>query len=144
MNILKAVAEIKENQATIDVLLALKKIKRTTDLTETHTEGKWDINSIYNRKDATIGFACCNSMEGVFPDHVHEGVIEYLVCVQGSFIETFGDNGVNGMRIVKEGDCLSIPKGVVHSSKPIVVPVKMVYVCVPQDDKIPLSEKDIP
>jgi len=142
MEFVKELEKIKNNQTTIDILLAQKKIIPSHE--KTPQEGKWYVNAFYNKKDTTIGFAICESAEGFFPDHIHEGAIEYLICVQGSFIETFGQNGVDGFRIVKEGECVSIPKGILHSSKPLTTPVKMVYVCVPQDERILLSEKDIP
>lgn len=135
------ITKIKDNQATIDTLLSIGSIfikdKSTLKDIEGKYEKRWMVEVLYNLGDCTIGFASCSETEGVFPEHIHRNVQEYLICVRGSLIETFGSGGIDGMRIVKTGECISIPANTSHSSKPLEADTKIVYVCVPSDLTIP-------
>ena len=144
MNFEKVLGKIKGNQATIDVLLLQNKIAKGKSFADVELN-VWSVETLYSKQDATIGFTTCGQTDGVFPEHVHQFAVEYLVCVKGSVALTFGANGCDGLRILKEGDCSAIPASVIHSSKPLAKETKLAFVCVPQDDKIPLpDEKDMP
>ena len=125
--------DIKDKQATIDILLNKGAIYHKFNGTEKVYEKKWAIEILYNLGDCTIGFASCSDLEGVFPNHIHKDVHEYLICVRGSFVETFMTDNTENVRIIKTGECASIPAGMIHSSKPIDSDTKMVFICIPSD-----------
>jgi mannose-6-phosphate isomerase-like protein (cupin superfamily) len=91
---------------------------------------------VYADDKCSFGFASCSAEGGVFPEHIHDGVHEYLICITGSFMETFGPNGKDGIRIVKEKECVSVPPNILHSSKPLENNTRLVYICIPRDRTI--------
>jgi mannose-6-phosphate isomerase-like protein (cupin superfamily) len=127
MTLEKTIEKIKGNQATIDSLLE----KGTIALKP--SEEKWYIKTIYEDEGVTVGFATCSFAGGEFPEHLHENVQEYILCLNGSFAISFGPNGVNGMRIVKERECVSIPPNTLHTSQPLQKNTRNLYVCIPRD-----------
>ena len=135
----KVLDKIQSDQITIDKLLkgGLIQVKSSQEAID---EGKWIIDIFYSKPDCTMGFATCNSVGGEFPDHIHKDVREYLICVEGSFMESFGRCGVDGLRIVNEGECVSVPANMVHASKPITEKTRMIFICVPCDPCIPVKE----
>ena len=144
MELIKVLEKIRGNQETVDMLLSQNKIASGVHLKDVKLN-VWFVETLYSKADATMGFTTCGQTDGAFPEHVHEFAVEYLVCVKGTVALTFGANGCDGLRILKEGDCAAIPASVLHSSKPLAKETKLAFVCVPQDDKIPLpDEKDMP
>jgi mannose-6-phosphate isomerase-like protein (cupin superfamily) len=139
---------IKGHQVTIDALLKKKQIRVGNNMQEILSEGNedlskiWSLESLYNKKDCSVVFASCEDVAGLFPEHVHYNVVEYLICLKGSFVESFGEGGVSGIRIVREGECVSIPSNVIHSSKPLEANTKMVAICVPYDPSFPCPDKE--
>jgi mannose-6-phosphate isomerase-like protein (cupin superfamily) len=130
-DIAKVLEKIKGNQATISVLLEKGSISFNKP-----SEDKWDINTIYEDDGVTIGFATCSNVGGDFPEHLHDNVQEYLLCVNGSFIISFGPNGADGVRIVKERECVSVPPNTLHTSRPLSKNTRNIYVCIPRDKAI--------
>jgi mannose-6-phosphate isomerase-like protein (cupin superfamily) len=133
-NLMEGLTLIRKAQKTIDLLLKEKEIL-IRDKTKVEDLGKhWTIKTIVQNEDCTMGFAYCDDPNAnEFPDHIHEESIEYLICVRGSFMECFNAIGV---RVVRPGECVSIPKGVIHRSKALEPNTVLAWVCVPSDKKI--------
>lgn len=130
-NLNDVLSSIQQRQATIDVLFKKRLLRTDKDGGECQT---WEIQPLIQRDDCSIGFASCKDPADLeFPCHVHGDVIEYLICVQGSFLEFFENQGV---RIVRPGECVSIPKNTVHKSRAIEPNTVLVYVCIPADKAI--------
>ncbi len=123
----------KANQSTTDILLKMGDILLKKD--SAGGERKWILESLYKKKDCSFGFASCESVDaGDYPYHVHCEVIEYIMCVKGSIL--FYING-QAMRVLKEGDCASVPRGASHKCKPLADNTKLFYICIPSDEAMP-------
>ena len=124
--------QIKSRQATIDDLLNKGAIipKNNTSL---DSGEMWILDTIYQEHHCTIGFASCKDINGVFPEHIHLDVVEYLICLEGKFAERFGKEGEYGVQILNVGDIVTIPADTVHSSKALVENTKLAFICVPAD-----------
>jgi mannose-6-phosphate isomerase-like protein (cupin superfamily) len=129
-DIARVLEKIKGNQATIAVLLERDEISFKP------SKDKWVIKNLYEDEGVTIGFASCSEAGGDFPEHLHDNVQEYLLCISGSFMISFGPNGSDGVRIVKEKECVSIPPNTLHTSRPLSKNTRNLYVCIPRDKTI--------
>ena len=69
-------------------------------------------------------------IKGEYPFHAHEGEDEMFFCWRGSFILDFeNDESVH----VKEGECIVVPKGVVH--RPRAEEECLIFLIEPKDVK---------
>lgn len=128
MDLKIAVENIKKNQATIDMLLEKGSISLTP------MDDKWVLEHLHEDDGVSVGFATCSSTGGgEFPEHLHENVQEYILCLSGSFTISFGLGGIDGMRIVRERECVSIPPNTLHTSRPLEKNTRNLYVCIPRD-----------
>jgi quercetin dioxygenase-like cupin family protein len=64
-----------------------------------------------------------------FTEHLHEDSIEYLICISGSFSVSFGKY----IRILKIGECVSLPKKAAHSVTALEDNSQMMGICVPEE-----------
>jgi mannose-6-phosphate isomerase-like protein (cupin superfamily) len=64
-----------------------------------------------------------------YPDHMHEESSEYLICITGSFSVTFSKY----IRILKIGECVSLPKKTIHSVTALEDNSEMMAICVPEE-----------
>lgn len=126
----KILEKIKGNQDTIAVLLD------RGDISFKPSGDKWVIKNLYEDDGITVGFASCSNAGGEFPAHLHDNVQEYILCIEGSFIISFGPNGADGVRIVKERECVSVPPNTLHTSRPLAKNTRNLYVCIPRDTTI--------
>jgi hypothetical protein len=130
-DIAKVLEKIRGNQATIAVLL------EKGDITfNKPSQDKWVLKPIYEDEGVSIGFAYGSNTGGEFPEHLHDNVQEYILCVNGSFLISFGPGGSDGVRVVKERECVSIPPNTLHTSRPLVKDTRNIYVCIPRDKAI--------
>lgn len=136
MNMTQALSDIRCKQKTIDDLLMSGDIKTTGE----NGTSRWELDILYQKEDCSMGFIYCDDLKaGKFPDHVHKKAKEYLIVVRGKIIlNMHGEN----FRELVEGECASIPAGVVHHSVPLVPGTKIAYVCVPYDKDIGSILKD--
>lgn len=90
--------------------------------------GNIEIQTLY-AKEATISIGVWNKQGSIMKSHIHENIVEYLVCMKGSFGVTLP----YGYRILKTKDCASIPENCLHSVVALEDNSKMVAVCVPAE-----------
>jgi quercetin dioxygenase-like cupin family protein len=133
-NIMDSLGLIQRAQKTIDVLLREKVIVTKDNAEPEDYLKRWVIQTIIQNENCTVGFAfCANPDAGDFPDHIHENSVEYLICTSGSFLAYFNSTG---LRIVKVGECLSVPKGVIHRTKALEINTAYLWICVPADKQM--------
>jgi quercetin dioxygenase-like cupin family protein len=133
--ILEIANRIKIEQSTIDILLANQLI----GVSNNKKDAVWSIEQLYQGEDCNFGFARTDvSGDKTFPFHKHIDSLEYLICISGSFILTIADITV---RIMKTGDCASIPAGISHASRSLEEGTKLFYICVPKDKNFPRIEE---
>jgi len=127
---------IKNNQTTIDCLLENKEITMREDKEPT----KWLLDVNYQRSHVAMGMVYCKDVKaGDFPSHIHKNAREYLICAKGSFLFFLEGRAV---REVKVGECVSVPQGMTHKSKPLIDDTQIAWICVPCDKGI-LSKKEV-
>lgn len=96
----------------------------------------WIIKPILNNENCSVGIVTIRTDDLVpCEEHVHLESNEYLIVTKGSLLLTI--DGIV-VRVVKEGECCSVPMGSSHYSKPISSDTEFIYVCVPKDKSIPL------
>jgi len=123
--------DIRAVQASIDTLLSEQSITVSTD----ESPGTWSIEEVYTGEECNFGFAYSDADgKASFPEHVHTGSVEYLICVKGRVLLDMNDKVT---RVLNVGDCASIPPGIPHNTKPLEPASKLVYVCVPPDETFP-------
>lgn len=136
---LQGMENIQKVQATIDDLLGLKIITYKNDASKS---SKWFIQELYHKDgECNIGFAeAPEIINETFtpPLHKHPNSKEFIICVTGSVILNIG--GIT--RVLKEGECASIPEGVLHYSKPLRSPAKLFYICIPNDTHFTGASED--
>jgi len=99
------------------------------------TDNPWVIDPMYENKDCSVGMVRVKSLNQAPCDmHVHAESIEFLIVTKGELALNIENKVV---RIVRAGECASIPKGVQHYSHPLTGDTEFVYVCVPRDADIP-------
>ena len=124
--LMQGINMIKRAQITIDYLLKNELVKFNGE-----SKNTWSVKLLHEDENCQMGFAYCDDPNSIdFPDHIHEDVIEYLICVRGSVMEFF--NGT-ALRVLRVGECVAVPKGVVHRSKALEPGTILAYLCVPAD-----------
>ena len=122
-----AIKNISKVQRSIDSLLELGEITRTD------TGIKMDsaiLNTIYE-EDATIGVCHTKEVGDRMSDHLHKSSVQYLIVIKGQLSVRIGNIG---FRILKTGDCCSIPVGEIHSITALEPDTKTVYINVPPEE----------
>jgi len=122
---------IREVQQTIDSLLSTQSVV----IDGGKSLDAWSIEEIYTGEECNFGFAYSDvGGRATFPLHIHAESVEYLLCVKGSVRLTIADKVT---RVLKVGDCASIPPGAIHTTTPLAPSCKLVYVCIPPDETFP-------
>ena len=119
------ISKIKEDQDTIDRLLADEKLGIIGD-----QKPRWLLDHLFQGEDCSIGLAYANGQSYPFPEHNHPVSKEFLICAKGAFITTVAGQF---SRRVSTGECVTIDPAVNHVSVPLSPDTVIVYVCVPAD-----------
>ena len=128
---------MKKNLHTIADLLTRGSLEVWSKNSQT---SPWIIKPLYEDKSCSVGLVTIRTNDLVpCEEHIHPESNEYLIVTKGSLLLTIDDRVV---RIVREGECCSVPMGSSHYSKPVSADTEFIYVCVPRDTAIPLSLKE--
>jgi mannose-6-phosphate isomerase-like protein (cupin superfamily) len=124
----QGLTKLKSRQLTIDKLLE----RGSLVLKEKKGVGnKWVIHPIYQEEDCSLGFVDIEDVgAGPCEPHVHINSKEFLIVIHGSILLNIDGRDV---RIVKEGECASIPANSTHYSRPLEDNTRLIYACVPTD-----------
>lgn len=91
--------------------------------------GDIDIQTLY-AKEATISIGVWHKQGTIMKSHIHNNIVEYLICIKGSF----GITLPYGYRILKTKDCASIPANILHSVVALEDNATMVAICIPPEE----------
>jgi len=85
--------------------------------------------TIYQSADMTVTVGEYALQGDVWPDHNHSDSVEFLIVGRGMFLLKIEGTP----RIMKKGDCASIPAGVKHSVMALSDGSSIVGICVPPE-----------
>jgi quercetin dioxygenase-like cupin family protein len=126
---LKVVSEItRKTNEKLDLLkklLDVGDIRMRKDVAEIDKEIK--IKTIYSN-GATITTSVYRK-GGVYPDHCHNFIKEYLICTKGSFSVRLP----GGQRVLQVKDCASVDADVQHSVIALDDYSELIAICIPAE-----------
>ena len=88
-----------------------------------------DITTMFQSNTTTITLGVWHKKSQIYPEHSHKDSIEYLICLNGSFSVKFSFCN----RIVKKGECVSLPVNVIHSCTSLEDESEMLAICIPPE-----------
>ena len=92
-------------------------------------DGQIKIETSHVGNGASITTGKYTKMGSKMPDHCHGDIVEFLICSQGSFSIGFPF----GYRILKTGECASIPVNTEHSATALEDDSYLIAVCIPAE-----------
>jgi len=98
--------------------------------------GNIELETIYDI-DSTVSIGKFLKQGNIMKSHVHDNIVEYLICIKGSF----GITLPYGYRILKIKDCASIPEGCLHSTTALEDISMIIAICVPAEKSYKESMK---
>ena len=122
---------IKGNFKTISDLLDQKVM--VTDIKE--ATKAWLLQPLYSNDRCSVGLVSVAKKDlGPCEEHIHPDSVEYLIITKGCLLVNMMNQN---LKILGEGDCISIPAKTPHYSIPMEDDTQMIYVTVPKDHFIP-------
>ena len=88
-----------------------------------------EIKTIYEDAFCNITNCIWHKAHKLYPLHCHNDSFEYLTVTNGSFLVSFG----SASRIVKKGECVSLPTSVQHSVMSLEDESSMLALCIPPE-----------
>ena len=89
-----------------------------------------EVTSIHESKELQILKTFYHKKDIVYTDHKHVDSIEYLIVAKGQIAVRMGRDIV---RVVNQGECASIPIGLVHSVVALVDETELWVICIPPE-----------
>jgi mannose-6-phosphate isomerase-like protein (cupin superfamily) len=132
---------IKSQQNTVDILLkeGILGSGNNPELCDVFQKDMIGILTIlYQEDDCSIGFVDyqkeVDKDRETVPLHLHHHSIQYITVVKGSVLLKLS-NTHEISRVMKTGECASIPVGVNHKTLPLEENTKIFFICIPEDSK---------
>jgi quercetin dioxygenase-like cupin family protein len=88
-----------------------------------------DLKTVFQTKGVTVSYVTYSKKDIGYPIHIHENVVEYLICTKGSFVFKVSGN----FRVLDVGDCAKIPAGKDHTTIPLEDGSELIGICIPPD-----------
>lgn len=92
-------------------------------------DGSVKAKTVYQTDNVTVTVGEWSLSGDVWPEHKHTESIEYLIVFKGKAILTVG----NVNRVMRQGECASLPAGVIHSCTSIEDGTSIVGICIPPE-----------
>jgi len=131
---------IKEQQNTVDVLLHEGILGTERDENNIYFQKDMIgfLTLLYQEEDCSVGFVdyrkkLKEDKENI-PLHQHFDSIQYIIVVKGSVLLKLLNNH-EITRVMKVGECASIPLGINHKTIPLEEDSKIFFICIPKDSK---------
>jgi quercetin dioxygenase-like cupin family protein len=124
MTVLEKLQGISSRLDTVSQLIEAGQLIRERGIVKSETAY---LETVYD-KDASVSVGEAEVGE-VFPMHVHQGVLQYLICVSGKFVVNFRDPA--GYRILNAKECVSVTPNTLHSVTALISGSKLVSICIP-------------
>ena len=131
MKIKETLKSLNDRQQTVSDLINLGQVlvkvngKRRLEL-----KNNINTSTVFESEKCSVTIAYCPDDGSEYPIHCHDGIIEYLICLKGSFGITLPHNGY---RILKEQECAKIPADVMHSSISLEQNSELMGICLPKE-----------
>jgi quercetin dioxygenase-like cupin family protein len=146
----KVDTEIKRNKDVVDLLTTIRgNFKTITDLLDRKTMvtdckeayKAWLLQPLYENDKCSVGLVSVAKKElGPCEEHIHPDSVEYLIITKGRLLINMMNQN---LKILGEGECVSIPARTPHYSVPMEDDTQMIYVTVPKDPYIPKVVKTV-
>lgn len=131
MEIKEALNSLKDRQKTIGDLINLGQVLvKINGRRRLETENNISIDTVFETEEVSVTIAACPDVGAEYPIHCHTGIVEYLICLKGSFGVTLPHNGY---RILKERECAKIPANIMHSTISLEPNSDIMGVCLPAE-----------
>lgn len=122
----KNILNTKKHLQTIDNLIAAGELRLHGDVLK--ADNSVELKTIYGN-NGTITLCTIGLQGGRVPEHIHKDVMEYLICIKGSFRVDFA----NRHRVLSPAECASIPHNILHTVTALEDNSELVAVCVPEE-----------
>ena len=131
MEIKEVLNGLQERQTTVSDLIDLGQVLvKVNGRRRLQMEHNIEVDTVFESEEVSVTLAYCPKEGAEYPVHCHTGIVEYLICLKGSFGITLPHNGY---RILKEKECAKIPPNVLHSSISLEPNSNIMGVCLPQE-----------
>ena len=131
MEIKEVLNGLKDRQGTIGDLIKLGQVLvKVNGRRRLEMENNISVNTVFESAEASVTLASCPDEGSNYPLHCHSGIVEYLICLNGSFGITLPHNGY---RILKETECAKIPANVMHSTISLESNSNLLGICLPAE-----------
>lgn len=85
--------------------------------------------TIFQTDDTTVTVGEWTKNGDLWPDHSHKDSVEYLIVIRGTFLLKIDEIP----RIMKKGECASLPVGVKHSCTSLEDGSSIIGICIPPE-----------
>ena len=131
MEIKEVLNGLQDRQGTISDLINLGQVLvKVNGRRRLEMEHNISLNTVFESEECSVSIASCPEEGADYPVHRHEGIVEYLICLKGSFGITLPHNGY---RILKEKECAKIPANIMHSTISLEKDSDIMGICLPQE-----------
>jgi len=129
--IMQALSKIIEKQKTVSDLIKLGEITiKNNGSHKLNINSTVTLETIFDNENTSISVVDYKDEGSDYPEHTHEGVIEYLICLKGSF-------GIklpkNGYRILNPKECAKIPAFTTHTALSLEPNSQLLAICLPAE-----------
>ena len=139
MGIKKKLDFLNNKQNTITDLIELGQILvKSNGLRRLNINNEIDLKTVFNTKAISMSIVTYNKKAGNYPSHYHEGIVEFLICLKGSFGIEFP---CNGYRILKAKECAQIPPNTLHTAISLEANSEILAICLPSEPAYIESEE---
>jgi quercetin dioxygenase-like cupin family protein len=91
----------------------------------------FEVTTIDDKHGASIVISKAKKKGDYFPIHCHDGIIQYLICTEGSFIVDFVDSF--GYRFLHLKECVSVPPKIRHKVTALEDNSTLIGICIPEE-----------
>ena len=122
---------LQDRQDTIGDLINLGQVLvKVNGRRRLETENKIKVETVFESEEVSVTVASFEEEGAEYPVHCHDGIIEYLICLSGSFGVTLPHSGY---RIIKEKECAKIPANIMHSAVSLEPNSEILGICLPAE-----------
>jgi mannose-6-phosphate isomerase-like protein (cupin superfamily) len=126
----KKLDHVSDMLATVSQLIASGLLKRNRNKIAAPDSKKLVVETIYDDEASMIVIE--QGMKGMdFPLHLHDGCVQFLICVRGRF--TINVPSDNIIRVLRPKDCFTVPENKLHSVHCLENGSKLIGVVIPAE-----------
>ena len=131
MEIKEILTGLNQRQVTVSELIHLGQVLvKVNGRRRLELDNHISVQNLFETDETSISLGNFPDEGAYYPEHCHKGIIEYLICLKGSFGLSLPHNGY---RILKEKECARIPTNVMHSVISLETDSEMLAICLPKE-----------